>query len=115
MAKVHPLLTFNSTGDASSSSTSTPNNKYLTSKRETFTIWMKSLVIQGSGCTAFDENGEIVYRVNNYDSKHSSEVYLMDLHGKLLYLPYVRRKCVVFQVGRATKAMVSVPASHCFE
>ncbi|KAB2632706.1 protein LURP-one-related 11-like [Pyrus ussuriensis x Pyrus communis] len=88
MAKVHPLLTFKSTGDASSSSTSTPNNKYLTSKRETFTIWMKSLVIQGSGCTAFDENREIVYRVNNYDSKHSSEVYLMDLHGKLLYLPY---------------------------
>ncbi|KAM1788002.1 protein LURP-one-related 3-like [Malus sylvestris] len=95
MAKVHPLLTSNSTGDASSSSTSTPcsNNKYLTSKRETCTIWMKSLVMQGSGCTAFDENGEIVYRVDNYDSKHSSEVYLMDLRGKLLFTLCEKKMC----------------------
>ncbi|KAM1208885.1 hypothetical protein ACFX2I_014557 [Malus domestica] len=82
MAKVHPLLTSNSSDrdDASCS-----NNRYMTSNRETFTIWMKSLVMQGNGCTTFDENGEVVYRIDNYDNKHSNEVYLMDLRGKLLF------------------------------
>ncbi|KAM1024901.1 hypothetical protein ACFX15_037443 [Malus domestica] len=77
MAKVHSL---NITPTTTCSS-----NEYMTSKRETFTIWMKSLVMQGNGCTAFDENGELVYRIDNYDDKHSNEVYLMDLRGKLLF------------------------------
>ncbi|GMN32215.1 hypothetical protein TIFTF001_003562 [Ficus carica] len=45
---------------------------------------MKSLVMQGNGCTAYNESGEIVYRVDNYDQKNSNEVYLMDLKGKVL-------------------------------
>ncbi|KAM0981562.1 hypothetical protein ACFX19_014856 [Malus domestica] len=57
----------------------------MTSKRETFTIWMKSLVMQGNGCTTFDENGKVVYRIDNYDNKHNNKVYLMDLRGKLLF------------------------------
>lgn len=55
------------------------------SGRETFTVWMKSLVFQGNGCTVFNSDGEIVYRMDNYDTKCSSEVYLMDLQGKVLF------------------------------
>ncbi|CAL9030067.1 unnamed protein product [Prunus brigantina] len=96
MAKVHPLIIPNITDEASSATgfASCSNNKYITSKRETFTIWMKSLVMQGNGCTAFDENGEIVYRIDNYDNKHSSEVYLMDLQGKLLFTLCEMKMCV---------------------
>ncbi|KAH0974796.1 hypothetical protein GBA52_016695 [Prunus armeniaca] len=96
MAKIHPLIILNSSHEAPSSSTastSSCSNKYMTSKRETFTIWMKSLVMQGNGCTAFDESGEIVYRIDNYDNKHSNEVYLMDLRGKLLFTVCERKMC----------------------
>lgn len=70
MAKVHPLPP------------AVPN---VSSRRESFTIWMKSLVMQANGCTVYNENGEIVYRIDNYDKKGSGEVYLMDLRGKVLY------------------------------
>ena len=83
MAKVYPLHT-SKTVDPSSSSRSACCS-YTTLKRETFTVWMKSLVMQGNGCTAYNENGEIVYRVDNYDHKNSNEVYLMDLKGKVLF------------------------------
>lgn len=74
MAKVHPQ------GPFSSSPT-----EYFTSKQETFTIWMKSLILNSYGCTVFDSNGRIVYRVDNYDYKCRGEVYLMDLKGKILF------------------------------
>lgn len=77
MAKFHSLNV--------TPTTTCSSNEYMTSKRETFTIWMKSLVMKGNGCTAFDENGEVVYRIDNYDDKHSNKVYLMDLRGKLLF------------------------------
>ncbi|XP_061373771.1 protein LURP-one-related 4 [Gastrolobium bilobum] len=70
MAKVHPQ-----------EHTSSP---CLTSKRETYTLWMKSLVFHSNGCTVYDSNGEIVYRVDNYDRKGRREVNLMDLQGKVL-------------------------------
>lgn len=54
-------------------------------KRESFTVWMKSLVMQGNGCTVFNENGAVVYRMDNYDTKSSKKVYLMDRQGKLLF------------------------------
>ncbi|XWS61798.1 hypothetical protein CRYUN_Cryun07bG0156300 [Craigia yunnanensis] len=80
MIKVHPLA---AAADAAASSFS--SSSYVTSRRETFTIWMKSLVMQGDGCTVYNENGEIVYRIDNYDKKCSNEVYLMDLQGKVLF------------------------------
>ncbi|KAI3920652.1 hypothetical protein MKW92_021013 [Papaver armeniacum] len=55
------------------------------SKREIFTIWMKSLVMQGNGCTVYDSNGQVVYRIDNYDNKNCNEVHLMDLKGKVLF------------------------------
>ncbi|KEH21051.1 protein LURP-one-related 4 [Medicago truncatula] len=53
-------------------------------KRETYTVWMKSLVLHSNGCTVYDSNGNIVYRVDNYDKKGRREVNLMDLQGNLL-------------------------------
>ncbi|KAG9149238.1 hypothetical protein Leryth_003231 [Lithospermum erythrorhizon] len=65
----------------------TSNNypSYTTSRREFFTIWMKSLVFHGNGCTVYDSNGQIVYRIDNYDQKGNHEVSLMDLHGNVLF------------------------------
>ena len=63
---------------------------YLTSEKETFTIWMKSLVYHTNGCTVYNSNGQIVFRVDNYEKKCSNEVHLMDLKGKVLYT--IRKK-----------------------
>ncbi|KAL6144396.1 hypothetical protein ACLB2K_055089 [Fragaria x ananassa] len=64
---------------------SSSSSGYLTSKQETFTIWMKSLIVNGHGCTVFDSNGQIVYRVDNYDSRGRAKVHLMDLKGQILF------------------------------
>ncbi|TQE09747.1 hypothetical protein C1H46_004704 [Malus baccata] len=79
MTKVHPEAPLSSS-----------LAEYCTSKQETFTMWMKSLVLNSNGCTVFDSNGKIVYRVDNYDCKCRGEVYLMDLKGKTLFT--IRRK-----------------------
>ncbi|KAJ6415216.1 hypothetical protein OIU84_004077 [Salix udensis] len=83
MAKVHALPQVVSSSSSSSS--------YISSKPETFTIWMKSLVMQTNGCTVYNENGDVVYRVDNYDKKGSDEVYLMDLRGKVLFTILTRK------------------------
>ncbi|XP_004303751.1 PREDICTED: protein LURP-one-related 11-like isoform X2 [Fragaria vesca subsp. vesca] len=76
MAKVYPQAPLLSSSSSSG---------YLTSKQETFTIWMKSLIVNGHGCTVFDSNGQIVYRVDNYDSRGRAKVHLMDLKGQILF------------------------------
>ncbi|CAK8560524.1 unnamed protein product [Lathyrus sativus] len=73
MGKVHP--------QALGSSTSCN----FTSKQETFTLWMKSLVLNGKGCTVFDSNGQIAYRVDNYNSNNRDQVHLMDQRGNTLF------------------------------
>ncbi|XP_059661758.1 protein LURP-one-related 4-like [Cornus florida] len=65
------------------------------SHRDTYTIYMKSLVLRGNGCTVFNSNGEIVYRIDNYDSKCCSEVFLMDLKGRVL-CTILRKKLLAF-------------------
>ncbi|KAJ1390578.1 Tubby-like, C-terminal [Sesbania bispinosa] len=73
MGKVHPQAPHSST---------TLN---FTSKQETFTLWMKSLVLNGKGCTVFDSNGQITYRVDNYNCSYRDEVPLMDQNGDILF------------------------------
>ncbi|RDX79713.1 Protein LURP-one-related 11 [Mucuna pruriens] len=73
MGKVHPQAL-----DSSASSN-------FTCKQETFTLWMKSLVLNGKGCTVYDSNGQIAYRVDNYNCKHRDEVHLMDQNGDILF------------------------------
>ncbi|OWM72021.1 hypothetical protein CDL15_Pgr017904 [Punica granatum] len=64
-------------------------------KRESFTVWMKSLIMQGKGCTVFNEDGEVVYRMDNYDTRRSRKVYLMDLQGRVLFT-IIKRKLRFF-------------------
>ncbi|KAM7494225.1 hypothetical protein LguiB_028834 [Lonicera macranthoides] len=86
MAKVYPQTPITS---------ATIDSTNMTSTKETFTIWMKSLVFHGNGFTVFNSNGEIVYRIDNYNKKCSGEVYLMDLRGKVLFSIH-RKKLQVF-------------------
>ncbi|KAJ6393704.1 hypothetical protein OIU77_023021 [Salix suchowensis] len=55
---------------------------------------MKSLLCQTNGCTVFDSDGHVVYRVDNYDKKCRKKVYLMDLRGRVLVT--IRRKRLQF-------------------
>nr|GFA31053.1 protein LURP-one-related 11-like [Tanacetum cinerariifolium] len=91
MAKVYPQALSSSSSSSSSLSSST----YVSSKQECFTIWMKSLVYNSHGCTAYNSKGEIVYRVDNYDKKCSSQVYLMDILGNVLF-SIQRKKLRIF-------------------
>ncbi|KAF2313281.1 hypothetical protein GH714_010126 [Hevea brasiliensis] len=70
----------------------------MTFKGQTFTLWMKSLVCHTNGCTVFDSNGEIIYRVENYGTKCNNEVHLMDLRGRVLVT--IRRKTLLLVFGR---------------
>ncbi|KAJ0242352.1 hypothetical protein HA466_0208290 [Hirschfeldia incana] len=81
MVQIHPVQAVpvnSSVGQVKSSS-------YVTTEQESFTIWMRSLVYHSKGCTVFDSKGNLLYRVDNYDSKNCGEVYLMDLYGEVLF------------------------------
>jgi uncharacterized protein YxjI len=76
MAKVYPNQELTTSSES--------HHQCLSSKKETYTVWMKSLVFHSNGCTVYNSNGNIVYRVDNYDRKGRREVNLMDLKGNLL-------------------------------
>ncbi|KAI3950684.1 hypothetical protein MKX01_035076 [Papaver californicum] len=80
--------------NSTSSSSSSPSC-LVTSTRRTLTVWMKSLVFNGNGCTVYDSNGDIVYRIDNYDQKLKNEVYLMDVHGNVLVTILKKKLSVV--------------------
>ncbi|XP_060180067.1 protein LURP-one-related 4-like [Lycium barbarum] len=81
MAKICPELML----QQSSSPPPPSSSPYVTSIRETFTIWMKSLVFHGNGCTVFNSKGEIIFRIDNYQESCRDEVCLMDLKGQVLF------------------------------
>uniref|UniRef100_A0ACD5YZ47 Uncharacterized protein n=1 Tax=Avena sativa TaxID=4498 RepID=A0ACD5YZ47_AVESA len=79
MARVHsasPLLCSSSSPAAAAVCRS--------DKSKVFTLWLKSLVLNGRGCTVYDSDGLIVYRVDNYDSRCRDNVCLMDLRGNVV-------------------------------
>uniref|UniRef100_A0A0D3CQT0 Tubby C-terminal domain-containing protein n=1 Tax=Brassica oleracea var. oleracea TaxID=109376 RepID=A0A0D3CQT0_BRAOL len=45
------------------------SSPYVTTEHESFTIWMRSLLYHSKGCTVYDSKGNLIYRVDNYDSK----------------------------------------------
>ncbi|KAF3322797.1 protein LURP-one-related 11-like protein [Carex littledalei] len=59
-------------------------SSYVSREREVFTICMKSLVLNSSGCAVYNSKGALVYRVDNYNCRWSGKVYLMDVRGKVL-------------------------------
>ncbi|CAL5061080.1 unnamed protein product [Urochloa decumbens] len=76
---------------SSPASTSSQNPACTGEQRKVLTVWMKSLVLNGHGCTVYDAGGGIVYRVDNYGSRCSGSVCLMDLAGTVV-LNVVKRK-----------------------
>ncbi|KAK1374397.1 LURP1-related protein domain containing protein [Heracleum sosnowskyi] len=63
----------------------------LGDRQKTYTIWMKSLVANGNGFTVYDSYGEVVYRIDNYSTKCCRQVYLMDLHGNVLFSMFQKK------------------------
>lgn len=53
-------------------------------KEATFTVWMKSLLFNSSGCTVFDRHGKIIYRIDTYGHKFNREISVMDIQGEVL-------------------------------
>ncbi|KAL6616655.1 hypothetical protein ACP70R_038925 [Stipagrostis hirtigluma subsp. patula] len=53
-------------------------------EKQVYTVWMKSLVFNGHGCTIYGQDGRVAYRVDNYACSRSREVYVMDSGGKTL-------------------------------
>ncbi|KQK21733.1 hypothetical protein BRADI_1g62740v3 [Brachypodium distachyon] len=88
-----------SAAEAGSAGEEGANNANAGSQREVFTIWMKSLLLNGSGCTVFDSCGRVVYRVDNYGGSSSrlhgrrsaEAVCLMDVTGSVV-LQLLRKK-----------------------
>ncbi|KAL5217117.1 hypothetical protein ABZP36_017801 [Zizania latifolia] len=79
--------------------TAAVSRRHRSEQREVFTIWMKSLVLNGSGCTVYDSGGLIVYRVDNYSSRGAADVCLMDLAGNVV-LRILKKTGLIGLIGR---------------
>uniref|UniRef100_A0ACD5XFH9 Uncharacterized protein n=1 Tax=Avena sativa TaxID=4498 RepID=A0ACD5XFH9_AVESA len=84
MAKVQPLPA----AAAPSTSSSSSGDHQLGG--QAYTVWMKSLVFNGNGCTVYTPDGGVAYRVDNYGCKGGREVFFMDRAGNTLIR--IRRK-----------------------
>ncbi|GLJ50754.1 hypothetical protein SUGI_1081110 [Cryptomeria japonica] len=60
------------------------DHKFCSNLSTVFTVWKKSLLLNGKGFTVFDSLGNLVFRVDNYASNAKNEVLLMDGVGQLL-------------------------------
>ncbi|GJM91977.1 hypothetical protein PR202_ga08400 [Eleusine coracana subsp. coracana] len=86
MAKIHPLP-----ADSSfPSSADERQSQELQKQAAVYTVWMKSLVFNGNGCTVYGADGGVAFRVDNYGCRGGREVFFMDLTGKTLIS--IRRK-----------------------
>ncbi|CAM0884579.1 unnamed protein product [Alopecurus aequalis] len=84
MAKIQPLPA------AASPSTSSSCGDDIQQGRRAYTVWMKSLVLNGSGCTVYAPDGGVAFRVDNYSCRGGREVFFMDRAGNTLIK--IRRK-----------------------
>ncbi|XP_058735967.1 protein LURP-one-related 11-like [Vicia villosa] len=87
MAKIYPNL-------ESTTSSQSHDDQWVSNKRERYTLWMKSLVLHSNGCTVYDSKGNIVYRVDNYDTKGGREINLMNLQGNVLCI--IKKRLLAF-------------------
>ncbi|XP_051220767.1 protein LURP-one-related 11 [Lolium perenne] len=84
MAKIHPLPA------AASQSTSSSSSFDDRQGGQAYTVWMKSLVFNGSGCTVYTPDGAVAFRVDNYSCRGGREVFFMDRAGNTVLR--IRRK-----------------------
>ncbi|KAL8503353.1 hypothetical protein ACS0TY_022187 [Phlomoides rotata] len=96
MTKVHPK-----------SLMITSCSEFTSSKRETLTLWMKSLVINGNGCSVFDSGGHLLFRVDNYQKRCTTQILLMNFDGQLLFSITSKKKMLVFRRCEGRKWMES--------
>ncbi|XP_020173351.1 protein LURP-one-related 11-like [Aegilops tauschii subsp. strangulata] len=66
-------------------------------KMVVYTVWMKSLVFNGHGCTIYGQNGRVAYRVDNYACTRSREVFVMDTAGKALIKLHLKKNFGFFE------------------
>nr|CAB3475340.1 unnamed protein product [Digitaria exilis] len=52
--------------------------------KQVYTVWMKSLVFNGHGCTIYGQDGRVAYLADNYACHRRREVYVMDSGGKAM-------------------------------
>lgn len=71
------------------------DNKFYMDSVTPLTVWKKSLLLNCSGYTVYDPNGNLIFRVDNYCSDPKNEVLLMDAAG--LVLLTLRRKRLSLQ------------------
>jgi uncharacterized protein YxjI len=60
-------------------------------QKQVYTVWMKSLVFNGHGCTIYGKDGRVAYRVDNYACARSREVFVMDTAGKTVIKLQLKR------------------------
>ncbi|KAJ1286964.1 hypothetical protein BS78_03G393000 [Paspalum vaginatum] len=82
MAKIQPL--------PSPSPSPSPSSADESHSSQVYTVWMKSLVFNGNGCTVYGADGRVAFRVDNYGCRGGREVFFMDGAGKALIR--IRRK-----------------------
>ncbi|TVU34666.1 hypothetical protein EJB05_16509, partial [Eragrostis curvula] len=75
MAKIQPLPATSSADECHS-----PQLQ----KQAVYTVWMKSLVFNGNGCTVYGADGSVNFRVHNYGCRGGREVFFMDRAGNTL-------------------------------
>ncbi|CAL5214780.1 unnamed protein product [Lathyrus oleraceus] len=100
MAKVHPQ-------EQESTTSSQSHDDQCLNKRERYTVWMKSLVLHSNGCTVYDSNGNIVYRVDNYDTKGGREVNLMNLKGNVVCT--IKKRLLAFGSWEGHNTTAAIP------
>ncbi|GLJ51338.1 hypothetical protein SUGI_1091530 [Cryptomeria japonica] len=81
------------------------DHKFCSTLSTVFTVWKKSLLLDGKGFTVFNSLGNLVFRVDNYASNAKNEVLLMDDAGHLLLT--LRRKR--WSVGKRWEAFRGDP------
>eukprot|EP01018_Ginkgo_biloba_P027831 Gb_27559 [translate_table: standard] len=84
MPQVHPHLNLPSSS----------RNQCASATPTALTVWKKSLVFNGDGFTVFDSTGNLVFRVDNYASKPSHQVLLMDRAGNVEMAMRRKRLCI---------------------
>ncbi|MCL7026829.1 hypothetical protein MKW94_010587 [Papaver nudicaule] len=82
---------------------SSSSSCFITSTRQTLTVWVKFLVFNGNGCAVYDSNGDVVYRIDNYDQKLRKEFCLIDVHGNVL-VTILKRKLSVAKFWEGYKS-----------
>ena len=98
MAKVKPLP------EAAAAAASSPSSQQGEQKPAVYTVWMKSLVFNGNGCTVYGADGRLAYRIDNYGCRGGREVFFMDRAGNNL----IRIQRKVVRIEHA--AMIDLPA-----